>query len=120
MCAGEPARGPRESGRREDRRGAVRRGVVLGLASAGLAAVTHPRLAAAAGPARRLSLLHLCTGEALDATYFAEGRYRPEALAAAARLLRDWRTGEPTRSRRPCSTCCGRCARGSTARRRSG
>src|SRR5690348_9834420 len=67
---------------------------MLGLASAGLAAAARPRLAIAAQPERRLSLLRLCTGEALDATYYAEGRYRPEALAAAARLLRDWRTGD--------------------------
>ena len=64
----------------------------------GLGAVTliaAPRRPAAALPAERsLQLQHLITGEELEAAYFVGGRYRPEALAAAARLLRDWRTGD--------------------------
>src|SRR3954468_14892425 len=49
--------------------------------------------AAAPGP-RSLSLLNLHTGERLKATYFEDGAYVPDALAALDRLLRDFRTGD--------------------------
>ena len=63
----------------------------LGLAGASLlggaarAAITQPR---------SLALLNLHTGESLNATYFENGAYLPDALAAMDRLLRDFRTGE--------------------------
>ena len=44
---------------------------------------------------RRRAFLHnLHTGETLDAVYFERGRYVPDALAQAMRVLRDWRNGE--------------------------
>ncbi len=44
---------------------------------------------------RRRAFLHnLHTGETLDAVYFEHGRYVPDALAQAMRVLRDWRNGE--------------------------
>jgi uncharacterized protein YcbK (DUF882 family) len=48
---------------------------------------------AAAAP-RALSLLNLHTGEALKATFFEDGAYLPDALAAMNHLLRDFRTGD--------------------------
>jgi uncharacterized protein YcbK (DUF882 family) len=51
-----------------------------------------PREAEAAGRReRRLALHHLHTGEALEATYFADGRYLEDGLRRASWLLRDWR-----------------------------
>ncbi len=43
---------------------------------------------------RRAFLHNLHTGETLDAVYFENGRYVPDALAEAMRVLRDWRNGE--------------------------
>ena len=43
---------------------------------------------------RRAFLHNLHTGETLDAVYFERGRYVPDALAEAMRVLRDWRNGE--------------------------
>ncbi|WP_254600837.1 DUF882 domain-containing protein [Caulobacter sp. S45] len=44
---------------------------------------------------RRRAFLHnLHTGETLDAVYFENGRYVPDALAQAMRVLRDWRNGQ--------------------------
>jgi uncharacterized protein YcbK (DUF882 family) len=48
----------------------------------------------ASSTARRAYLHNLHTGDTLDAVYFADGRYVPGALAAAMRVLRDWRDGE--------------------------
>src|SRR5437868_2594977 len=45
-------------------------------------------------PARSLSLHNLHTGEALKATFFENGAYVPDALAAFNHLLRDFRTGD--------------------------
>ena len=71
----------------------ARRTLLLGLGAATFLAA--PRRPAAALPAERsLQLRHLITGEELEASYFADGRYRPGALATVARLLRDWRTGD--------------------------
>jgi uncharacterized protein YcbK (DUF882 family) len=44
--------------------------------------------------ARRIALLNLHTEERLDLEFFRAGAYVPEALAAVAVLLRDFRTGE--------------------------
>ena len=50
-----------------------------------------PRETEAAVRERSLLLQHLHTGERLRTTYFADGRYLPEAMRAAAHHLRDWR-----------------------------
>jgi uncharacterized protein YcbK (DUF882 family) len=50
--------------------------------------------AAAGDGVRRIALLNLHTGEAFKEVYFANGSYITDALEAAARALRDWRTGE--------------------------
>ena len=74
--------------------GARRRVLALGLA--GMASlVTAPAVAAVSRRATRtLSFHHLHTGEDLRVSYWADGRYEPEALARLDRLLRDFRTGE--------------------------
>ena len=43
---------------------------------------------------RRAILHNLHTGDTFDEVYFEGGRYVPQALAEAMRVLRDWRTGE--------------------------
>ncbi len=43
---------------------------------------------------RRVLLHNLHTGDRLDAVYFEKGRYVPDALAEAMKVLRDWRNGE--------------------------
>lgn len=50
--------------------------------------------AAAAVRERSIVLHHAHTGETLKAVYFADGRYLPETLRAAARHLRDWRVDQ--------------------------
>ena len=64
----------------------------LGAAAAFAAGVTRPALASAAP--RLLSLDNLHTGEKLRAEYWAGGAYRPDALEAINKVLRDFRTGE--------------------------
>lgn len=48
----------------------------------------------AADAERKLSLQNLHTGESLKATYWAEGQYQTDELAAINRILRDHRTGD--------------------------
>jgi uncharacterized protein YcbK (DUF882 family) len=43
---------------------------------------------------RRAILKNLHTGDAFNEVYFANGSYLPDALAEAARVMRDWRTGD--------------------------
>jgi uncharacterized protein YcbK (DUF882 family) len=43
---------------------------------------------------RSLSFVNTHTGEKVAATYWADGRYVPDALAAMDRVLRDHRTGD--------------------------
>jgi uncharacterized protein YcbK (DUF882 family) len=43
---------------------------------------------------RQVALHNLHTGESLQATYWEEGRYVPQALAAVNKVLRDFRTGD--------------------------
>ena len=43
---------------------------------------------------RRVAVHNLHTGDKLDAVYFESGKYVPDALAEAMRVLRDWRNGE--------------------------
>jgi uncharacterized protein YcbK (DUF882 family) len=66
------------------------------IAGAGAAAgLILPSVPALAGlPTRQLTFKNLHTHERLSATYWADGRYRPEACQRIDRLLRDHRTGE--------------------------
>ncbi len=59
---------------------------------AGASAFTRLGCAADLAP-RSLSLFNLHTGESLQAIFFEDGAYVPDALSAADRLLRDFRTG---------------------------
>jgi uncharacterized protein YcbK (DUF882 family) len=43
---------------------------------------------------RKVALHNLHTGESLQAIYWEEGRYVPDALAAVNKVLRDFRTGD--------------------------
>jgi uncharacterized protein YcbK (DUF882 family) len=43
---------------------------------------------------KRIALLNLHTDERLEIEYFHDAAYAPDALAAIARVLRDFRTGE--------------------------
>ncbi|HZC17342.1 MAG TPA: DUF882 domain-containing protein [Caulobacteraceae bacterium] len=46
------------------------------------------------GDVRRAFLHNLHTGEMLDAVYWEAGKYVPDALAEAMRVMRDWRNGQ--------------------------
>ena len=46
------------------------------------------------GDFRRAAIHNLHTGEALDVVYWEQGKYVPDALAEAMRVMRDWRNGE--------------------------
>jgi uncharacterized protein YcbK (DUF882 family) len=73
-----------------------RRFLQLGLAagaSAGFMSSAAVAQTAADGP-RHVALHNLHTGESLEACYFDEGRYVPDALAAVNKVLRDYRTGD--------------------------
>jgi uncharacterized protein YcbK (DUF882 family) len=75
---------------------------LLGFGAAAAMSTLAPRAFAGealAAPAlslepRSVSLHNLHTGESLDALYFDQGRYVPDALAAVNRVLRDFRTGD--------------------------
>src|SRR5512138_3658520 len=71
------------------RRDALKFGAALGLS-----AIALPAAAQTAGEVRRASLRNLHTGDAFNEVYYANGRYVPDALAEAQRVLRDWRTGD--------------------------
>lgn len=43
---------------------------------------------------RHVALHNLHTGESLEACYFDQGRYVPDAMAAVNKVLRDYRTGD--------------------------
>lgn len=49
---------------------------------------------ASLGDVRRAFIHNLHTGETLDAVYWETGRYVPDALASAMRVMRDWRNGD--------------------------
>lgn len=70
-----------------------RRFLALG-AGLALSRLALSRPALAQPPERRLALVNLHTGEALDVVYWAQGRYRDGALDELAHLLRDHRTGD--------------------------
>jgi uncharacterized protein YcbK (DUF882 family) len=61
---------------------------------AGVTAAWARVLPAAEGSGRRIGLSNLHTGEHLDIEYYRGGNYLPDALAALAKLLRDFRNGE--------------------------
>ncbi|HEV2495719.1 MAG TPA: YcbK family protein [Terriglobia bacterium] len=77
--------------------GSVSRRGFLKLGSMATAATAVPRWlqaqAASSGP-RSLAFYHTHTGERLRATYWADGRYLPEALAQINWILRDYRRDE--------------------------
>lgn len=50
--------------------------------------------AAWAAAPRSVSLFYTRTGERLEAVYYEDGDYLPDAIAELSRLLRDYRTGE--------------------------
>lgn len=81
-----------------DRAAARRRLLLKGLAVAplGTCGGALARPAAASAP-RELAFSHTHTGERLRVAYFADGAYRPQALAEVEWLLRDFRTGESHR-----------------------
>lgn len=58
--------------------------------------LTVPGLGSAATTERRIALLNLHTGERVDAVYWAEGAYLPEAMARINRVLRDHRNDAVT------------------------
>lgn len=64
------------------------------LIAAGCSAITAPTLLLASSGHRRVKFQHAHTGESLDAVYFEQGEYLPDALASINHLLRDFRTGE--------------------------
>lgn len=66
-------------------------GCGLGLVSAAANAVVLPLAPTAP---RKVAFHNLHTGEKLDAVYFEQGRYLPDALHAVNHLLRDYRTGD--------------------------
>jgi uncharacterized protein YcbK (DUF882 family) len=81
-----------------------RRQLLLGLGAAALptaglfsqGALAKPLLQPlrpASAEARRLWVHNLHTDEKLDAVYFENGAYVPDALAEAMRVMRDWRNG---------------------------
>ncbi|HTK33788.1 MAG TPA: DUF882 domain-containing protein [Caulobacteraceae bacterium] len=76
------------------RRELLRFGMGAGaLGAAGLAGLPVKAFAATLEP-RRVALHNLHTGEALDAVYWENGAYVPDAVAALNKVLRDYRTGD--------------------------
>ncbi len=71
-----------------------RRHFVVRLASAGAALAIPCWASAATLEPRSLRLLHLHTGERLEAEYFSGGEYLADALRSIDHVLRDFRTGE--------------------------
>lgn len=73
-------------------------GALAGVSAAGLLTASARGREAAANrrscAPKRIGLLNLHTRERLDIEYFREGEYLPDALAAIAVMLRDFRTGE--------------------------
>jgi uncharacterized protein YcbK (DUF882 family) len=74
-----------------------RRGILAGLAAAllGLSAGA-PRIEAAYGSTRTISLYHIHTKETITITYKKDGKYLPEALKKLNWFLRDWRENKAT------------------------
>jgi uncharacterized protein YcbK (DUF882 family) len=75
----------------------TRRGLIAsGLALAATTSLKAPALARPlrADLVRHLSFENLHTGERLNATYWENGAYLPDALSAVNKVLRDFRTGD--------------------------
>jgi len=69
--------------------------VLRALLACGAAALAAPRRAlAGVNDERRLSFLHTHTGQSLDVTFGADGRYLPEGLGQVNEFLKDHRTGQ--------------------------
>ena len=80
------------------RRELIRLGLAAGL-GAGMSSVLGSAALAQAEPIlslgpRRVAFHNLHTGESLDAVYWDEGRYVPDALDSVNKVLRDYRTGD--------------------------
>jgi len=75
---------------------ALASGEGLASAVAPLASPPVPTTPAAlpAAEVRRAFVHNLHTGETLNAVYWESGRYVPDALAEAMRVMRDWRNGQ--------------------------
>jgi uncharacterized protein YcbK (DUF882 family) len=58
------------------------------------APATAPVAAKLASDVRQAFVHNLHTGDVLDAVYYENGAYVPDALHAAMKVLRDWRSGE--------------------------
>ena len=76
-----------------------RRTAMFGLASIGIVAATPaaPAILKGSGQFRSLKLVNNRTAEKLNAVYWIEGQYIPEALEAFNYILRDWRENLTTR-----------------------
>lgn len=72
-------------------------GLALGAAGSSLISVDQALAHMTGGAARSLSFRSLHTEERLKATYWADGRYLPTALADLNHLMRDWRSDEMTK-----------------------
>jgi uncharacterized protein YcbK (DUF882 family) len=76
-----------------------RRGL-LGLGAGAVLAAAAPSMGWAnvaplpGAPVRKALLHNLHTGETFNEVYYEGGRYVPEALTEAMRVLRDWRNGQ--------------------------
>ncbi len=79
---------------RTDRVSAGRRRSLQALGWATLALALPIAPAAWAAAPRSIALYYTHTGERLEAVYYVDGEYVPEAIAELSRLLRDYRTGE--------------------------
>jgi len=78
-----------------DRRVLARRSVLQGLAATFAAVLVSPRVMFAAAPEpREVAFVHTHTHERLSVTYFADGSYDEESLAALDWFLRDHRTDD--------------------------
>ncbi len=70
-------------------------------AALGLSALAHPARSldlglgnAPSNEVRRVALKNLHAGDSFNDVYYENGRYLPDALAEAQKVLRDWRTGD--------------------------
>jgi uncharacterized protein YcbK (DUF882 family) len=69
-------------------------GAAIAAAAAPAASLAQSLSPLEGAPVRRALLHNLHTGDSFNEVYFANGRYVPDALAEAMRVLRDWRNGE--------------------------
>ena len=71
-----------------------RRKFIAAGAAVGLLGPSAARASALIAPPRALAFRNLHTEERLEAVYWRDGAYDPDALQAIAHVLRDFRTGE--------------------------